>query len=199
MALRQICRGFPGSSDGKEPACNVRDPGSSPGSGTSTEGGNGYPLQYSCLENPMDRGAWRAAVHGVTNVRQNWVTNTFTFANQTTFPVFVSPSIQKKLICIENLLFVVGKNFYIKLGCSHFYILKVQWRWQNSCFLLLFKESFAIKDKAPEPSLNCEIDQKNLMSSVQFSSSVVSNSLRPHKSQHTRPPCPSPTPGVYPN
>ena len=58
--------GFPGGSDGKEPACNVRDPGLSPGSGRSTEGGNGYPLQYSCLENPMDRGAWRAAVHGVT-------------------------------------------------------------------------------------------------------------------------------------
>ena len=96
---------------------------------------------------------------------------TFTLANQPTFPAFVSRSVQKKLICSENLLFVVGKNLYIKLGCSHFYILKVEWQWKNSWFLLLFKGSFAIKDKASEPPLNCEIDQKNLMlSSVQFSS-----------------------------
>ena len=46
-----------GGSDGKEPACNVGDPGSIPGSGRSPEEGNGYPLQYSCLENPMDREA----------------------------------------------------------------------------------------------------------------------------------------------
>ena len=42
------------------------DTGSVPGSGRSSEGGNGNPLQYSCLENPMDRGAWRAAVHWVS-------------------------------------------------------------------------------------------------------------------------------------
>ena len=61
-------RGFPGGSDGKKPACNVGDPGSIPGSGRSPEEGNGYPLQYSCLENSMDRGAWWATVHGVTNI-----------------------------------------------------------------------------------------------------------------------------------
>ena len=48
--------GFPGSSDGKESACNAGDPGSIPGSGRSPGEGNGNPLQYSCLENPMDRG-----------------------------------------------------------------------------------------------------------------------------------------------
>ena len=47
-------------------AGDARDIGSIPGSGRSPGGGNGNPLQYSCLENPMDRGAWRAAVHGVT-------------------------------------------------------------------------------------------------------------------------------------
>ena len=47
--------GFPGSSDGKESACNVGDAGSIPGSGESPRGVNGNPLQYSCLENPMDR------------------------------------------------------------------------------------------------------------------------------------------------
>ena len=46
-------------------AGNARDLGSDPGSGRSPGGGHGNPLQYSCLENPMDRGAWRAAVHGV--------------------------------------------------------------------------------------------------------------------------------------
>ena len=56
--------GFPGGSDGKESTCNTGDPHSIPGSGRSPRKGNGYPLQYSCLENPMDTGAWRATVHG---------------------------------------------------------------------------------------------------------------------------------------
>ena len=51
---------------GKESACNAGDTGSIPGSGKSSGGGNGNPLQYSCLGNAMDRGAWWAAVHGVT-------------------------------------------------------------------------------------------------------------------------------------
>ena len=58
--------GFPGGSDSKESACNAQDPGSIPGLGRSPGEGNGYPLQYSCLENSMDRGAWWATVHGVT-------------------------------------------------------------------------------------------------------------------------------------
>ena len=57
--------GFPGSSAGKESACNVGDPGLIPVLGRSPEEGNGYLLQYSGLEKSMDRGAWRAAVHGV--------------------------------------------------------------------------------------------------------------------------------------
>ena len=56
---------FPGSSDGKASACNAGDLGSIPGSGRSPEERNGNPLQYSCLENPMDGGAWQATVHGV--------------------------------------------------------------------------------------------------------------------------------------
>ena len=58
--------GFPGGSDGKASACNEGDPGSIPGLGRSPGEGNGNPLQYSCLENPMDRGPWEATVHGVT-------------------------------------------------------------------------------------------------------------------------------------
>ena len=57
---------FPGGSDGKESACNAGDKGSIPGLGRSPGEGHGNPLQYSCLENPMDRGAWQATVHGVT-------------------------------------------------------------------------------------------------------------------------------------
>ena len=57
--------GFPGGSDGKESACHARDQGSIPGSGRSSEEGNGNPLQYSCLENSLDRWIWRATVHGV--------------------------------------------------------------------------------------------------------------------------------------
>ena len=55
-----IYTGFSGGSDSKESACNVGDLGSIPGLGRSLGGGHGNPLQYSCLENPMDRGAWRA-------------------------------------------------------------------------------------------------------------------------------------------
>ena len=57
--------GFPGGSDSKESACNAGDPGSIPALGRSPRVGNGNPLQYSCLENPYDRGAWLATVHGV--------------------------------------------------------------------------------------------------------------------------------------
>ena len=60
---------FPGGASGKEPTCQCkrpRDAGLIPGSGRSFEGGHGNPLQYSCLENSMDRGARRAKIHGVT-------------------------------------------------------------------------------------------------------------------------------------
>ena len=57
--------GFVGGLGGKESACSAGDLGSVPGSGRSPGEGNGNLLQYSCLENPMDRGAWWAVVHGV--------------------------------------------------------------------------------------------------------------------------------------
>ena len=58
--------GFPGDSDDKESACNAGDLGSIPWLGRFPGEGDGNPLQYSCLENSMDRGAWRATVPGVT-------------------------------------------------------------------------------------------------------------------------------------
>ena len=65
ITFPDIARGFPGASDGKESACNVGDLGSIPGSGISPRERNGYPLQYSCLENPIDRQSWWGTVHGV--------------------------------------------------------------------------------------------------------------------------------------
>ena len=58
-------KGFPGGSDGKESACNAEDLGLIPTLGRSPGVGNGYPLQYSRLENLMDRGAWQATAHRV--------------------------------------------------------------------------------------------------------------------------------------
>ena len=103
---------FPGGTSDKESACQWRDAGLIPGLGRSPGGRNGSPLQYSCLENPTDRGA---SVHRVAKNGHNWSD-------------------------------LVAGNI-----------------------------------------------------SVQFSRSVVSDSLRPHESQPARPPCPSPTPRVYPN
>ena len=61
-----VIKGFPGGSDGKESACNAEDPGSIPGLERFPGEGNDYPLQYFCLENSMNRGAWWATVHVVT-------------------------------------------------------------------------------------------------------------------------------------
>ena len=65
--LVRICSGFPGSSVVKNLPANTGDAGLIPGSGRFPGEGNGNLLQYSCLGNPMDRGAWQATVHGVTN------------------------------------------------------------------------------------------------------------------------------------
>ena len=70
-------QGFPGGSEGKVSACNAGDLGSIPGSGRSPGEGNGSPLQYSCLENPMDRGAWWATVY--------WVAKSWTRLSDFTF------------------------------------------------------------------------------------------------------------------
>ena len=66
MIWHIITRDFAGGSDSKESTCNVGDLDSIPGLGRSPEGGHGDPFQYSCPENPMDKGAWQATVHGVT-------------------------------------------------------------------------------------------------------------------------------------
>ena len=64
-----VGQSFPGGSDSKESACNAGDPGLIPGLGRSPGEENGHSLQYSSLENSMDRGAWWAKVHGVAKSR----------------------------------------------------------------------------------------------------------------------------------
>ena len=72
-------RGFPCGSAGKESGCNAGDLGSIPGLGSSPGEGNGNPLQYSCLENPKDGGAWWASVHRVAKSRTRLSDLPFTF------------------------------------------------------------------------------------------------------------------------
>ena len=74
ICSNNISLGFPPSSVCKESSCNVGEQSSIPGSGRSPGEGNGNPLLYSCLENPMDRGAWQALAHGVTRVGYDLVT-----------------------------------------------------------------------------------------------------------------------------
>ena len=67
---------FLDGSDSKVYSCNSGDPGLIPGSERSPAEGNGNPLQYSCLDNSMDRGAWQATLMGLQRVRHHWTTNT---------------------------------------------------------------------------------------------------------------------------
>ena len=76
---------FPGSSADKETTCNAGDLGSVPGLGRFSGEGNGYPLQYSCLENPMDRGAWQPTIHRVARVGHNLATKQQQQGEGTTF------------------------------------------------------------------------------------------------------------------
>ena len=69
--LNNISLGFPGGLDGKESTRNVGDLGSITGLGRSPGGGHGKPFPYSCMENPMDRGAWESTVCGVAKVRRD--------------------------------------------------------------------------------------------------------------------------------
>ena len=82
-----MTKAFPGGSGGKESACNVGDLGSIFGSGRSPREGNGYSLQYSCLENPMDTGAWWATVYGVTELDMTEHTGTLLGFNRQHFKV----------------------------------------------------------------------------------------------------------------
>ena len=96
FSLTILLRGFSGGSDGKESTCNEGEPGSIHGLGRSPGGGHGNPLQYSWQENPQDRRACRATVHGVTkrhNLATEYTGSVFTLAEITESSVtsFTSP------------------------------------------------------------------------------------------------------------
>ena len=94
---------------GKESACNAGDPGSIPGWGRSPGEGNGYPLQYSFLENSMDKGAWWATVHGVGRSMWDWAQYTKSAS---------------KRFHRSSLLWGSGRNLYMLQQC---WTLKTQW------------------------------------------------------------------------
>ena len=94
---------FPGGSEVKASTCNAGDLGSIPGSGRSPGEGNGNPLQYSCLENPMDRGAWWATVHRVSKSRTRLSDFTFTFLHHS---FFIHSSVDGHLDCFHVLSIV---------------------------------------------------------------------------------------------
>ena len=86
---------FSGGSDGKAFAYNAGDQGSIPGSGRSSAEGNGNPLQYSCLENPMDGGAWWVTVHGATKSRTRWANSLSFFLSSRVWALCSSGRFQK--------------------------------------------------------------------------------------------------------
>ena len=96
--------GFPGGPEVKASACSAGDPGSIPECGKSPGEGNGSPLQYSCLENPMEEGAWWATVHGVAKSRTRL--SNFSYAVSWGFPV---GSDSKESACnVEDLSSIPG-------------------------------------------------------------------------------------------
>ena len=86
-------KGFPGGSEVKASACNAGDLGSIPGSGRSPGEGNGNSLQYFCLENPMDGGAWWATVHQVAKSRMRLSNLTFNFYSNKHDKISLCPTV----------------------------------------------------------------------------------------------------------
>ena len=109
---------FPGDSDSEESACQANDMSLIPGSGRSLRKQNGYPLQYSCLENSVDRGAWQALVHGSQRVRYNKGNNISHFKHtshifdDSQFPMlFTSFSLFHEEV--QDFLFTPAEAFYL--------------------------------------------------------------------------------------
>ena len=145
----------------------------------------------------MDRGAWQATVHGVAKSRARLSNFTFTF----TLCVYLSMYIPKHVYTIRQ-----GKSQLVQPFCSIqvFNPLgrPIHIRESNLLYLVyLFKCSSRLETTSPRIMFNqmSGHPMTNQFSSVQFSHSVLSNSLQPHGLQHARPPCPSPTPRVYSN
>ena len=170
--------------------------------------GNGTPLQYSCLENPMDRGAWWDAVHGVAK-HPTWLSDfTFTFhfhalvketATHSSAPGWRIPGTGEP----GGLPFLKSSNC-LKIYPTRFPGVQSASLHPELPQGLLKVSSYSsvgfnLHRGAWQMPLYSVVGNALQFSSIQFSCSVVSDSLRPHELQHARPPCPSQTPGVYSN
>ena len=109
--------GFSGGSVSKESACNSGDPGSISESERSPGEGNGNPLHYSCLENPMNRGAWRATAHGVARVGHDLVTKPRLFLSRLYY--FIATV---ALFKVEN-IFIQGSSS--PLPCQPYHLKRI--------------------------------------------------------------------------
>ena len=122
-----------GGSVVKNPPANAGDLGSFPGSGRYTGGGNGNPLQYSCLENPMNRGAWRATVRGVLRVRHD-------LATQHMFYLYkVSSKFISSLLIFSQCSLLISTRHLFKI--SYYYFFSTFWLFQeffNNIFEIIF-------------------------------------------------------------
>ena len=176
---------------------DIRDMSLIPGLERSPGGGHGNPPQYSWMENPMDIGAWWATVHGVTKSQvrpREWyyrfhtlrirlrhmpVNRRVWWRPESGFPVSVKGGAALLSGCWLLLIYQEGSKHKegILLRCNTVFATTVSKKGREVRYRL----------------------QGFLSNSVQFSHSVMSDSLRPHGPQHARPPCPSPTPGVYLN
>ena len=118
---------FPGGSEGKASNCNAGDLGSIPGSGRPPGEGNGNPLQYSCLENPIDRDAWWATVHGIAKSRTQLSDFTFSISF-----LSIHKSIKYTYLCMYKHLCIVFLNFTFLALKMFFILLKASWNFQTN-------------------------------------------------------------------
>ena len=126
--------GFPHSSVSKESTCNAGEAGLIPGSGRSPGEGNGNPLQYSCLENPMDRRVWQATVHEVARVRHDLMTKPpqccyteLTIVDTLATSSYYTSSVYMRIsVCFQQnkgnlyVLFVIQAFFHLQIHHENF-------------------------------------------------------------------------------
>ena len=158
--------GFPYNSNGKESGCNARDLGSVPGLGRSPGEGNGYLFQYSCLENPMDRGAWQTTVHGVS---KSWTGLSSWYFH------YVLSLIHRRLLLVSQAFSCCPRAHLCFLRDSFFFfsiLIQIPW---NSFQLMKQQSVLALQLARMAKRLSSIVKEK-----WKWSCSVVSHSLRPH-------------------
>ena len=130
------CVSFPGCALVKNPPANAGDVGCIPGLGRSPGGGNGNPLQYSCLENPMDRGAWWVTVHGIEK-SQTWLSNWACTHIPVLYKIFLY-RVLSLFFCISRFGLASKIKWFIPCIFFFFFLL---------AFMLLVNECISEKEK----------------------------------------------------